>query len=144
MFIREKFQKKGVSPVIYINNEKGDKDNLLSALCRLNINNLNEAKQILPLISAFGKPINPLGGTVAGINRLDFTWEREWRYPKASGDLSFKKSDVFVGICPHDEIPRFESLWTGIGFVDPTRNLKWYAKKLIAARQKFDLKFSVI
>jgi hypothetical protein len=51
---------------------------------------------------------------------------------------------VFVGLCPHDEIPFFDSLFPPVGFIDPTRNMKWYATKLIAARQRLDLKYWVV
>jgi hypothetical protein len=49
-----------------------------------------------------------------------------------------------MGLCPHDEIRKFERLWAPIEFIDPTRNMKWYAEKLIRARQRLDLKYSVV
>lgn len=51
---------------------------------------------------------------------------------------------LWAGLCPDDEISDFEELFPEVGFVDPRRNMKWDAKKLIEARQRLDLKFSVV
>jgi hypothetical protein len=64
--------------------------------------------------------------------------------PSALGPLEFSNEDVFIGLCPNDEIEEFENLFQPIGFIDPTRNMKWYATKLIEARQRLDLKSSVV
>ena len=82
--------------------------------------------------------------TVRPSGCIDFRWEREWRYSSIAGDLEFAEEDVFVGLCPDSEIDFFEGLFRNVGFVDPQRNMKWYAKKLIEARQRFDLKYSVV
>lgn len=58
--------------------------------------------------------------------------------------LSFSDSDVFIGLCPHDSIPDFESAFPPVQFIDPMRNMKYYSTKLVAARQRLDLKFSVV
>ena len=144
LFVKENLKNKGVSPVLHINNVKGDKDTLFQALCSLKDSHPVEAKQILPLISVFGEKIQPTGTSRIVSGEVDFTWEREWRYPQELGELSFSANDVFVGLCRHDEIEHFEALWNEVGFVDPKRNLKWYAKKLIDARQRLDLKYSVV
>jgi hypothetical protein len=75
---------------------------------------------------------------------VDFRWEREWRYPYVEGPLTFSAEDVFVGLCSHDEIDIFEGLFPDVEFIDPTRNTKWYATKLVAARQRLDIGFSVV
>lgn len=98
---------------------------------------------MLPLISIFGKRLTPPGADSKS-GSVDFLWEREWRYPHSKGGFKFDLDDIFIGLCPHDEIEYFEDMMRGIDFVDPRRNMKWYAKKLIEARQKHDLKFSVI
>lgn len=137
VFVKDKLRKKGVSPVFYINNEGDDKIEVVKALCKLREDDAEAAKQILPLISVFGKKLRADGD-------IDFLWEREWRYPSVYGDLQFDENDVFVGLCPDDEIRQFERLFPNVQFVDCRRNMKWYAKKLVDARQRLDIKFSVI
>jgi len=137
VFIKRKLCEKGVSPVFYINNEKADKLEVVEALCQWRNSAPEHAKQILPLISSFGKRL-------LTEKEIDFSWEREWRYPSVNGNLEFDEDDVFVGICPHDEISQFQSLIPGVPFVDCQRNMKWYAKKLISARQHHDLKYPVV
>jgi hypothetical protein len=96
------------------------------------------------LLSVFGKKICPPGAGAAPAGTIDFRWEREWRYPYSRGPLQFDESDVFVGLCPDDEIVRFKMLMPGVDFIDPRRNMKWYATQLIAARRRLDMKFSVV
>jgi len=137
VFLKDELRRKGVAPVFYLNNERNNKLSVIRALCRLIEIEPESAKQILPLISSFGKKLRSLGD-------IDFLWEREWRYPSKEGDLQFNESDVFVGICPHGEIDQFEKLFPSVQFVDCRRNMKWYASKLVVARQQHDIKFSVI
>jgi len=137
VFIKKKLREKGVSPVFYINNEKYDKLEVVEALCQLRNFTPEHAKQILPLLSTFGKQLRR-------DEKINFLWEREWRYPGINGNLEFDEDDVFVGICPHDDISRFQSLFPVVPFVDCQRNMKWYAKKLISARQHHDLKSPVV
>lgn len=138
VFMKDKLRKKGVSPVLYLNNEEKDKIDVVVALCQLIVNAPESAEQILPLISTFGKKL------FDSTKNIDFLWEREWRYPSVKGDLEFNDKDVFMGICPDDEIPHFEILFPKVKFVDCRRNMKWYAKKLIEARKRLKVKFSVI
>jgi len=63
----------------------------VSELCKLREYDVEAAKQILPLISVFGKKLRASG-------EIDFLWEREWRYPSVYGDLQFDENDVFVGL----------------------------------------------
>lgn len=58
--------------------------------------------------------------------------------------MNFGAEDVFVGLCPDSQIVGFEAILPGVEFIDPLRNMKWYAEKLIRARQRFDLKTSVV
>jgi hypothetical protein len=143
VFLKGQLQNLGVAPVVYINNETGDGDVIIPAMASLIETQPKAAEQLLPLISVFGKKITPPGATRKQ-ERVDFRWEREWRFPHAKGPLEFSNSDVFVGLCPQDEIKYFEKKLPGIDFVDPTRNMKWYATKLIAARQRLNLKNSVV
>lgn len=137
VFLKDKLRIKGVAPVFYLNNEGDNKLSIIQALCRLIEIEPESAKQILPLISSFGKRLRALGD-------IDFLWEREWRYPSVEDDLQFNESDVFVGICPDDKIDQFEKLFTSFQFVDCQRNMKWYASKLVEARHRHDMKCSVI
>lgn len=143
VFLKQPAIARGVEPVFYINNIKGDKLDVLKALCSLIRTNPVSAARILPLISIFGKKITPPGASAVG-GEVDFRWEREWRYVPANGPYELKQDEIFMGLCPHDEIEEFEGLWNPIEFIDPTRNIKWYATKLINARQRLDIKYSVI
>jgi hypothetical protein len=144
VFLKERLQEHGVAPVIYINNEQGDQDPVIRALFSLRQSYQDAASLVLPLVSVFGKKVCPPGASSLPQGRLDWRWEREWRRPFAKGELCFDESDVFVGLCPHDRISDFESAFPPVRFVDPTRNMKWYATTLIEARQRLDLKYSVI
>jgi hypothetical protein len=144
VFQKETLVRRGVSPVVYLNNENGDKNEVVAALCTLIRTKPDAAAEFLPLISVFGRKLQSPFSRVAQKGRVDFRWEREWRYPNARGALEFDEQDVLVGLCPHDEIRRFEHLFPRIGFIDPTRNVKWYATKLIEARQRLELKYSVV
>jgi hypothetical protein len=75
---------------------------------------------------------------------MDFRWKREWRYPAAEGPFEFDANDVFIGLCPHDEIEEFEDLYRKIRFIDPRMNMKWYASQLLEARHDCDLRVSVV
>lgn len=122
------------------------------------ISHPNEAEKILPFISIFGKLCNPVTGSRPHETDSDFLWEREWRYASYP-DCHFKieKNDVFIGLCPEEYINYFEETFQQdfeimdenkknhyLQFIDPTKNIKMYAKKLIAARQRVNLKYSVI
>jgi hypothetical protein len=144
VFLKDSLSIKGVSPVIYLNNIQRDKDGLVRALCKLIKNNPNEAVQILPYIAIFGKRLAPAGGVSPYDDYLDFTWEREWRFASTTQTFNFEQDDVFIGLCPNDEIDYFEQKFRWLKFVDPRRNMKWYAERLIAARKRAELKHSVV
>jgi hypothetical protein len=155
VFIKESLAHKGVSPVLYINNINRDKQEIFIEFCSTLIDHIPDVgKQILPLIAIFGDKIQPPHARVAPPGEVDFRWEREWRYPYCLGPFIFDARDIFVGLCPDDEIEHFEECINEsfslegdakIGFVDPTMNMKWYASKLIKARERFpDLKYAVV
>lgn len=138
VFLKERLSERGVSPVLYLNNEQNDKTEVIEALLPLMADAPEVAKEILPLIATFGK------GLVADYD-IDFRWEREWRYPSVKGDFEFEEDDVFVGLCPHKWKDDFEELFPGVRFVDCRRNMKYYAKELVDAKDRFpDFKFSVV
>lgn len=143
VFIKARLKSKGVSPVIYINNKKGDKNEAIRALCTLIDTHPEEASEILPLVAVFGKYFRPVVGRARG-DEIDFTWEREWRYTSKLQKFTFDQSDVFIGLCPNDEIKAFENKFKWLKFVDPMRNMKWYADKLVRARKQYDLQYSVV
>ncbi len=66
------------------------------------------------------------------------------RYPASLADFEFVDEEVFCGLCPHDEIGEFEESYSPIRFIDPRREMKWYATALIECRQRLDLKHSVV
>jgi hypothetical protein len=35
-------------------------------------------------------------------------------------------------------------VWLDFGFIDPTRNMKWYAQKVVEARRRLNLEHSVV
>lgn len=143
VFLKDRLAVKGVSPVLYLNNEQRDKDAVAQALFSLIHSNQCAAKKILPLIAVFGAKLNS-PGAAPQTGRSDWRWEREWRLPASEEPLTFTHEDVFVGLCKEEEIARFEALFPHVQFIDPRRNMKWYAKKLIDARQRLDLKHSVV
>jgi hypothetical protein len=136
LFEKDRLKKRGVAPVVYLNNETGDVRPLLATLFRLK--DVPEvAQRLLPLISTFGQKVCAGG-------QMDFTWEREWRYPAGLGPLTFSFDDVFCGLCPHEQIADFELRYWPLKFIDPLRNMKWYARSLVESRQRLKLKYSVV
>ena len=143
VFLKSRCMTKGASPVFYINNTNGDKDKVVEALCNLSKSDPGKASKILPFISFFGKKLRPYNKTPQE-GEMDFTWEREWRYSNFKGYFQFDKSDVFIGLCPHDRIKWFESHFDWLKFVDPRRNLAQYAERLESAKVRSGIQNSVI
>ncbi|HLG94643.1 MAG TPA: hypothetical protein VI546_07390 [candidate division Zixibacteria bacterium] len=141
VFLKERLQDCGISPVLYLNNEQGDKDPVIRSLCSLIDTQPEPAAKFLPLLAVFGQKLTAPGALPSSDPKVDFRWEGEWRLPSVNGSLQFDLQDVFIGLCPHDEIDEFEAILPPLKFVDPTRNMKWYATKLIEARQRLDIKF---
>jgi len=144
VFLKARLKERDVSPAIYINNEQGNKNPLIRALYSLIDDYPDEAKQLLPLISVFGQKFQHPGANQPATGTVDFIWEREWRYPMVSGSFEFTEEDYFLGVCPHDEIAEFEQRYPTIKFFDPSKNIKWYASKLVSERQRLNLKYSVV
>ncbi len=72
-------------------------------------------------------------------------WECEWQLPFVRCPLRFIADDVFVGSCPDEETDKFERIVEGaLGFVDPRRNMKYYAAKLEGARARLGINVSVV
>lgn len=147
VFLKDNLRELGVSPVWYLNNYPNNMQQAATALGTLATSHPAEAEVILPLISCFGHPIvfpGQRGNPPLAANDIDFYWEREWRMPHVRCPVRFTWDDVFVGLCPEAQIPYFEGKFAPIGFIDPQRTMKWYATKLIDARQRLNLKHSVV
>jgi hypothetical protein len=134
VFIKEKLMKAGVSPVLYLNTyfEKDKTKKVVDALWGLKDHSPDQARLLFPLISTFGEQFF--------YDKIeDFIWEREWRYV-ADQKFQFNvNDDVFLGFCPHEEISVFEINYHPLLFVDPRRNLKTYASKLVGRRKQLHL-----
>ena len=145
VFLMKKLQAKGVSPVIYLNNETGKAEQVVKDLATLtNAKTRDTAKFLLPLVSFFGPKFRTPGVSETPEGQHEFLWEREWRYQSTMGDFGFDWDDVFIGLCKHEEISVFEKLAPSIEFIDPRHNKKWYADKLLRARHRSELKNSVV
>jgi len=144
VFLKEQLAQKNVSPVFYVNNKANDKEKVLEALLALREKHPLQAKLILPLIAIFGQKVTAPNAKVKQNGKVDFSWEREWRYPHIQGDLDFDNKDVFIGLCPDNEISDFESVFQPITFVDPKKDMKFYGTKLTEARDRLSLKCSVV
>jgi hypothetical protein len=101
VFLKENLARKGIAPVLYLNNEKRDQDVVARALFKLIEISEDAAALILPLLSVFGEKLQNPAAKEPPAGRTDWLWEREWRYPSVRGHLEFTKDDVFVGLCPH-------------------------------------------
>lgn len=148
VFLKDNLRQKGVSPIWYLNNYSNNMQDVATALGSLANSHPAEAQLILPLITCFGMPIIfpslRKKAVTAVTNTVDFYWEREWRMPHVMCPMQFDWPDVFMGLCPESDIAHFETKFPSIGFIDPRRTMKWYATKLIEARQRLDLKHSVV
>lgn len=148
VFIKERLQEQGCGPVYYMNNSLGWQDEVIHKLCQALIHDSQVkeiAKTFLPMISSFGRKITPPGAPSSSSTEvINFLWEREWRLPFGSSPFKFELDKLFIGLCPEDEIEIFESLHPDVKFIDPRRPVEWFATKLLAARQRCDLKTSVV
>ncbi len=136
VFFKDRLIKQGVSPVLYINNARGDRNELVGVLASLIETHPKEAHQILPLISIFGKKLNPGGGKAQTEYYPGFAWEREWRFPVAESPLlEFNEDDVLVGLCPESEIQEFEKAFPPVPFID-ARKFGAYSRKLHMRRSE--------
>lgn len=97
------------------------------------------AKEILPFISFFGKFLPPACISDPQLGRLDFLWEREWRWPHLKGKFLAKRNEVFIGLCPDEEIGEFERLLRPVKFVDPRRDMRWYSTQLLEMKNRCNL-----
>jgi hypothetical protein len=113
VFVKESLAASGVSPVLYVNNTANDRQDVFRALfemcCPGQTPWMREAaKRLVPLVAVFGNPVaNPV--RQAPVAQVDFTWEREWRFPFVFGDLAIEPRSVFIGLCQDNYIAQFES-----------------------------------
>lgn len=91
--------------------------------------------------------IEPFGKAFDGRpTPIDFYWEREWRsvgeVPLSWGNDG--PDNVFMGICPHDEIETFEIKYSPLSFIDPCRSPSYYAKKLLLRKKGLGLQYNLL
>lgn len=142
-FVKERLERRGVSPALYLNNIEAEADAIARALFRLSELDEEAANRLLPLFAVFGQKLQSPNARARPPGNSDWRWEREWRLPAARGPLAFTPADVFVGFCPDEEIERFESIYE-TPFIDPRRPMEWYATKLIRRRRELGLTYSVV
>lgn len=146
VFIKDRLKRKGVSPVFYLNNDAEDHTDTLVELQKMIKENPNVAKKILPLFTHFGS------GDKGELQRRDFTWEREWRFPAYRGNFTFEPADIFIGLCPDENIDNYEAEFgekfilneTPLKFIDPLKPNRWYATKLVQSRKRIGSEYSVV
>lgn len=144
-------RQKNVSPVLYLNNYGDSLDALVYALGDIVSQDeySRELHRLFPLLSCAGNKLTPRGG-IRTLGIYDFSREREWRLPLCYSSLEIDfDNDVFIGLCPNEEIDCFEDftereLDRRVLFIDPIRNAKWYVKKLTECRRQFNLTSSVV
>jgi hypothetical protein len=61
VFLKQQIKKRGVGPVFYLNNEMGDKDETVRALCDLIDAKADVAALVLPMLAVFGRYITAPG-----------------------------------------------------------------------------------
>lgn len=151
VFLKKGLSLKHVSPVFYLNNSNSELDDVADALGDIiEKEDMDESLfKILPLISVTGNPIKSRYRDGRRSHNIDFSWEREWRLPYYYGDFNIEPEDLFVGLCDDDDIEDFEDLakaqfGTDIPFIDPQRNAKWYASKLVKRRGELNIGYSVV
>lgn len=70
--------------------------------------------------------------TLALVNKctkdMDFHWEREWRIV---GNLKFKLTDIFCGLCPDDDISYFQNHYPKVRFISPHWNINTILHRLV-------------
>lgn len=144
VFVKDRLKARGVCPAVYINNEAAAMDAVIYSLFSLKDTHPAAAEKLLPLVAVFGQKIQPHGSPARPPGRVDFVWEREWRYPAALGPFDFTFEDVFCGLSPHEDVEYFEAQYQPLRFIDPRRNMKWYAQSLIESIQRVGLQHSVV
>lgn len=154
VFLKRNLYLKGVCPVIHLNNHsvswgegenEAPQDDVTEFLFGMIKENPDIAARLLPLVSIFGNYIKGPHMSERHPGIKDFLWEREWRLPKVWSPLKFSEArDVFIGLCPHEEIEEFESEFPDVKFVDPRCTQKWYADKLIDKCRQHELSYSIV
>jgi len=151
VFLKSRLIRKNVSPVFYLNNYGRSMDETIRTLGEIVASDTYSTSlhKLFPLFSSIGYKYElPSSGPDKAI--IDFSWEREWRLPYCYGDFSLDyDNDVFIGLCPHEEIDYFEGFVAenelkSVPFIDPRRNAKWYAEKITERCKRFELSYSVL
>lgn len=113
---------RGIGPIWYMNGFSDQPEGVISAINQLT-NSLSDDQ-----IEHFRKLAPFLEWWHGGRN---FYWEREWRH---SGDFTFSRGDVLLGICPDAEVNFWERDFPPIKFFDPADSLDSVIEKLAKHR----------
>ncbi len=119
VFDKEFIRSKGGNPVFYAGDE------LFSTLWDI----YRTAES-----NSFDKQENRFLALVDKCNGVrDFHWEREWRIV---GNLSFTLNDVYLGLCPEQDIYYFEKKFADIKFIDPNWRFTKTLRKLLSTKSE--------
>ena len=109
VFTKKFIREHSGNPVFYMTHELAEP---IRRFIRLRKNQLNtEMRKLIALTSVCDEG-------------NDWHWEREWRIV---GELRFKYTDIYCGLCPENELSFFRSRFKKVHFIDPG----WGNKKLI-------------
>lgn len=117
VFDKKYIREKEGNPVFYVTKEiaKPLYDSLYKPLCAEGKGQISKKIcKLLALVTLCEK-------------KNDWHWEREWRIV---GDLEFKPTDIYCGLCPEEEIPHFENKHE-VMFISPSWGINKILDKLV-------------
>lgn len=131
--------KNRISPVLYVNTNnaahKRAYKNFINELYDAAIeHDLSSSIEFMAFFESFGENLRTEGTT-------DFYWEREWR---STHPVSFKYYEIFLGLCPENEIRFFERRYPKIKFIDPKMNPRYFAKKISDRREQLSMPHNIL
>jgi hypothetical protein len=135
-FYKEPLRKKGVSPIFYLNNFNDETEESIKKIVDFLKTDPILSKTILPLLGHIGNYIIAPGYCTRKAGVLDFSWEREWRFPHNRGDLNFGYDEICTGLCKSDDIEEFETEFSNIIFIDPTHDYDENRAKIIESETR--------
>lgn len=133
-FGKMQMRRKGANPVWYVDITPGHDwltkpvENMRDAADKAGDFHESDIARITPFIETMGTGTKTTGDTY----RVEFWWEREWRYV---GDFAFSVKEVALGLCPEKEIGHFQDLardLAGKGRYPPFIDPGWSLERIIA------------